>query len=100
MIVVSGTLQTSEVALNSLTDAMRAVISATREEAGCRVYAFARDVMEPGLVRIYEEWDSREALAAHSAAPHIATWHEALEAEGGAEVSLSLIEIASRETFA
>ncbi len=100
MIVVSGTLRTTPQALARLGEAMRAVIETTRGEEGCRVYAFSADVIEPGLIRIYEEWDNREALAAHSRAPHIAEWHEALEAAGGAAVSLSLIEVGSVEAFA
>ena len=99
MIIVSGTLKTTNEVLDSLTGPLRDLIEATRREAGCKVYAFARDVSEPGLVRIYEEWDSREALAAHSKAAHVGQWHQALEAAGGAEVKLQIVNVASLEAF-
>jgi quinol monooxygenase YgiN len=99
MIIVSGTLKTTDERLDALAAPMSALIETTRGEAGCLVYAFARDVSEPGLVRIYEEWESREALAAHSKAAHVASWHAALAGAGGADVALQLVEVASVEAF-
>ena len=99
MIIVSGTLKTTDQALDALAEPMRRLIEETRREVDCKVYAFARDVSEPGLVRIYEEWDSREALAAHSKAAHVGQWHQALEAAGGAEVKLQIVNVASLEAF-
>lgn len=99
MIIVSGTLKTTDQALDALAEPMRRLIEATRREEGCKVYAFARDVSEPGLVRIYEEWESRETLAAHSKAAHVADWHKALDDAGGADVTLQIVNVASVEAF-
>lgn len=99
MIIVSGTLKTTDQALDALTEPMRRLIEATCQEAGCKVYAFARDVSEPGLVRIYEEWDSRETLTAHTKAAHVGAWHQALDAAGGAAVTLQIVNVASVEAF-
>ena len=61
---------------------MRAVITATLKEAGCLLYAFSEDVLEPGTIRIAEKWESWEALKAHGAMPHLADWREALKSIG------------------
>jgi quinol monooxygenase YgiN len=54
--------------------AMQRVIAASRVEAGCIAYAYAEDMLEPGLFRVSEKWDSREALAAHFEAAHMKDW--------------------------
>ena len=92
MIIVSGILRLSPSDLASVTTAAAAVLTATRAEEGCIVYAFAEDLLEPGLVRIYEEWESREALAAHGKSAHIAAWHQALRSVTVIERDLELIE--------
>jgi quinol monooxygenase YgiN len=35
-------------------------------------------MLEPGLFRIVERWESWEALDAHGNAEHVATWRKAL----------------------
>ncbi|WP_062210795.1 putative quinol monooxygenase [Aureimonas sp. AU12] len=100
MIIVAGTLQLTEIGLASIRDAARAVILATREEEGCILYSFAADLTEPGLVRIYEEWESRETLKAHGASAHVAAWREALKSIDVKSSELRLIEVTSVEPFA
>ncbi|MGV3554968.1 MAG: putative quinol monooxygenase [Croceibacterium sp.] len=53
---------------------MARVIEASLAEAGCRAYAYAEDIAEPGLFRVQEEWDSRAALEAHFVTPHMLRW--------------------------
>lgn len=53
---------------------MERVIAATLQEPGCVAYSYAEDVREPGLFRVSEQWESREALAAHFASPHMVRW--------------------------
>ncbi|WP_209593915.1 putative quinol monooxygenase [Jiella mangrovi] len=97
MIIVSGTLRLSPEDLAKLRDQAAIVLTETRAETGCLVYAFAEDLLEPGLVRIYEEWESREALAAHGKAPHIAAWHEALAGVTVLGRDLKLVEAGRAE---
>ncbi len=63
-------------------EAMERVIVATRAEEGCLGYAYAEDVLDPGLIRVSEKWQSRELLAAHLAAPHMAVWKQERAALG------------------
>lgn len=100
MIIVSGTLKLGSDQLAALRPTARETVEATRLESGCIVYSFAEDLVEPGLIRIYEEWESREALAAHGQTPHIAAWREALAGIEAPKADLKLVEIASAEPFA
>ena len=58
--------------------AVQPVIAATRQEAGCRLYAFSRDVVEPNVIWVAEEWESDEALQAHFATEHVITFRKYL----------------------
>jgi len=76
VIAVLGTFRFPAEALDRARPLMRAVIDATLAEPGCRAYSYAEDVAEPGLFRVTELWDGREALQAHFAMPHVAAWAE------------------------
>lgn len=78
MIVVAGTLRVAPEKMAALRPHAAAVIAATRGEPGCMAYSFAEDLVEPGLVRIYEEWRSLDDLKAHGKAAHMAPWRAAL----------------------
>jgi quinol monooxygenase YgiN len=54
---------------DELVAALRASIPAVHDEEGCRLYAI-HDA-EDGTITMIEKWDSREALAAHSAGPAV-----------------------------
>ena len=55
---------------------MQAVIAATLTEPGCLAYSYAEDVVEPGLIRVAERWESRAHLVAHFASPHMTQWKD------------------------
>ena len=63
--------------------AFRANMPAVRAEAGCIEYGPAIDAEGMGRIQtpfgpdtfvVIEKWESREALAAHAAAPHMAAY--------------------------
>ena len=62
--------------------AMAKVIAASRAEPGCRDYAYAEDVTEPGLFRVHEAWESLEALQTHFSAGHMKEWQSVRETLG------------------
>ncbi len=82
MIIVAGKIVLAEGKFDAARPHMERVLRETRREAGCRTYTFARDVLEPDVIRIFEIWDSREALAAHGASTHIQAWRDALKEIG------------------
>ena len=97
MIAVLGTFRFPLAALDQARPLMREVVGATLEEAGCRTYSYAEDVTEPGLFRVTEQWDSREALAAHFATPHMKAWGEQRAALGFFDRDISVYEIGAAE---
>jgi quinol monooxygenase YgiN len=75
-VVVIGQFRLPAERMDEARPLMRKVMEATRAEAGCTEYNFAEDVLDPGLIRISEVWESRDQLAAHVKAPHMAVWAE------------------------
>jgi len=92
MIIVAGTFRVPEENIEALLPVARATLAATRQEAGCIVYSYAFDVEDRGLVRIYEEWESRAHLEAHFRQPHMGPWRRALADLGCTGRSLKIYE--------
>ena len=74
MIVVVGQFRFPPERMEAARPVMRRVMEATRAEAGCIEYNYAEDVLDPGLIRVSEVWESRAHLAAHMQTAHMATW--------------------------
>lgn len=77
MIIVLGTVRLPPENLVAARSAMAAMVAASRAEDGCLDYAYAEDVLEPGLIRVTEVWRDQSALDAHARAPHLTAWRQA-----------------------
>lgn len=97
MIAVIGSFRFPLEALEEARPLMRAVVAATLAERGCQAYSYAEDLTEPGLFRVTELWDSREALAAHFQTPHMKRWSDQRSALGFSDRRISLHEIGPAE---
>lgn len=95
MLVIAGTIRIDPARREAAVAAAVEMQEATRGEAGCISYTFSADLAEPGLFRIFEEWESPEALAAHFRAPHMAKFQGAVAGLGVREMKLQRYEIAS-----
>ena len=82
MILVVGTFRLPADNIPAAREAMERVILRSREEAGCLAYAYAEDLLDPGLFRVTEAWSDRAALAAHFSTPHMLRWQEERAALG------------------
>jgi quinol monooxygenase YgiN len=78
MIVIAGSVRVRADARDEAIRAALAMATATQAEPGCRAYRFSADLADPTLFYIHEEWDSPEALQAHFATPHMATFRAVL----------------------
>ena len=76
MILVIGTFRLPPESREAARAALGRVIASSRAEPGCIAYAYAEDVLEPGLFRVNEAWETREALAAHFETPHMKVWQQ------------------------
>ena len=92
MIVIEGTVRVPPERVEAARPAMETMIRASRAESGCIDYAYSVDLLDPGLVRVTERWENREALKAHFAAPHMAAWREEIASLGITDRSLRLYE--------
>ncbi|KCZ84817.1 hypothetical protein HAD_04020 [Hyphomonas adhaerens MHS-3] len=92
MIVIEGTVRVPPERIEAARPAMETMIRASRAESGCIDYAYSVDLLDPGLVRVTERWESREALKAHFATPHMAAWREEIASLGITDRSLRLYE--------
>ncbi len=97
MIAVLGSFRFPPEAIEQARPLMRAVIAATLAEPGCCAYSYAEDVAEPGLFRVVERWDSREALSAHFDTPHMKAWAEQRAAFGFFDRQVAAYEIGPAE---
>lgn len=82
MYVLMGEFRLPAARMDEAREMMRKVVEATREEEGCLHYAYAEDVLDPGLVRVSELWVSEEALDDHLRSPHMRVWAEERAALG------------------
>lgn len=92
MIVIEGTDRIPPENLEAARPLMEQMIRASRAEAGCIDYAYAVDVLDPGLVRITERWESWSALTAHFKATHMAAWRSFFPQFGITDRALRLYE--------
>jgi len=99
MIAVLGSFRFPADAIERARPLMLAVIDATRAERGCRAYAYAEDVTEPGLFRVLELWDDRHTLSVHFQAQHMREWSEQRTALGFFDRQISVHEIGPGETL-
>jgi len=79
MLIVAGEVKVAEAGeVEKARAAVVTMMEETAKEAGCITYAFSQDLADPCMIRIFEKWESQEALAKHFEAPHMATFLEAL----------------------
>jgi quinol monooxygenase YgiN len=94
MIVIAGHFVLDRSKREQAVAAAREMMSETRKEKGCISYTFSADLEEPGRFRIFEEWESEEALMAHFQAPHMARLQQALGGLGVREMKVQRYEVA------
>jgi quinol monooxygenase YgiN len=80
LVVVTGSVQTARGEIERLLPDLVTLTRATRAEDGCELYAFARDLLDPQLLHLSEQWRDGTALAAHLATPHVAAFNAILAA--------------------
>ena len=96
MLVIAGEIEIDPAQHDAAIAAATRVMEATSKEAGCRAYVFSADLSARGRFRIFEEWESPEALAAHFRAPHMAEFQKAMGGLGVRRMDLARYEIASK----
>ena len=93
MILIIGTIRLPPANVGSARRAMAQMVAASRAEAGCIDYAYAEDMLEPGLIRVSELWRDRQSLDKHFTSSHIAKWRAQWPALGITDRDLQAYEV-------
>jgi quinol monooxygenase YgiN len=93
MLILAGSIRIAQGKREVALEPIRTMVEATRAEPGCLSYAFAFDVLDDHLVRIFEVFENEAALAAHRASQHMAAWRAAGQALGISDRDLSQYDV-------
>lgn len=78
MLVIAGRIELDPRNRERAIAAAREMMTETLKEPGCRSYVFSAEFDDPGAFRIFEEWESEDALKLHFQAPHMAKFQAAM----------------------
>jgi quinol monooxygenase YgiN len=95
MLVIAGHIRIDPSKREAAIAAAVDVMEATRREKGCLAYTFSADLHDEGLMHIFEEWESQDALDAHFKSPHMATFQKAIPGLGLKEMKIRRYEVSS-----
>jgi quinol monooxygenase YgiN len=95
VIVIAGAIRIETAKQSEAVAAAIEMMEETHKEKGCISYVFSRDLTEAGAFRLFEEWESQEALDLHFAAPHMAKFQKVLGGIGVKEMAVQKYEVSS-----
>ena len=95
MLILAGTVRLPPENLAAARPVIAAMVAASRAEEGCIAYSFAEDLLEPGLLRIFEVFRDLEAQQFHAQSPHMKDWRAAWPALGIGERRITRYEVTS-----
>ena len=95
-IVISGELRIEPDDFDAAMALVEPLVTATQAEDGCIAYDFWVDPRERSRIRVFEEWASAEANAAHAASAHLATFYAGLGAIRVLGAELVRYEVSAR----
>lgn len=78
MIIVSGIMTVGPSSHDRMVELARTVSTESLKEPGCHAYGLWADPDVQGRFRIFEEWESQEALTEHFGTPHFAAFGSSL----------------------
>ena len=82
MILIAGTISLDSDNVDEALAAIVPLMQATQAEEGCIDYVLSADPLTSGCIRIFEKWESDDALEVHMKAPHMAAFQGKLSALG------------------
>jgi quinol monooxygenase YgiN len=88
MIIVSGIMTVDPSSHDRMVELARTVSIESLKEPGCRAYGLWIDPDRRGRFRIFEEWESQEALTDHFATPHFVAFGGSLGELGLADMDV------------
>jgi quinol monooxygenase YgiN len=68
VLIVAGQFEVDPADRDTFLEGRQDAMRRSRDEPGCITYVFSADPLEPGIVHLFERWESKAALADHLAA--------------------------------
>jgi quinol monooxygenase YgiN len=99
MLVVAGTIALDPAKRDAATVAFDAMREATLKEPGCLAYQAYFDRSDPGVLFLFERWESDAALKAHFAAPHMAEFGKAMGSFGIRSTDIIRYDVSADSTL-
>lgn len=96
-VTIAGTIDFEGKDVVPILQAARDLIAAAYEEPGCIHYCWTADVLRPGRVHVFEEWENSETLCAHLANPAYLEMSGHLAASGMTGADVRKYRIAAQE---
>lgn len=91
--IIAGTITIDPANTDAALAAVVEMARQSREEPGCVDYVISLDPGAPGVLRIFECYESVEAIDAHASSDHMATFRQAMAGWGITDVSLMRYEV-------
>jgi quinol monooxygenase YgiN len=94
-VLLAGTVRFDTAKLPAAREAMKEMMRLSRAEDGCIEYVYSEDLIEPGLIHVFEIWRDEEALHGHHTAPHFLAWREQRDTLGMSDRNMSAHTVSS-----
>jgi quinol monooxygenase YgiN len=78
MIIISLTFSPRKDVHDEVLAAWAEAVTASRAQPGCITYAVSTELLDPTVMRLYEEWETHQALIDHMEMPYTQHFHETL----------------------
>lgn len=95
MILVAGYLTVNPDHRHEALAAIDTCVTATQAEEGNIDYRYSVDLNDPNRFNLIEQWESEDAMNAHMATPHLATFLELIGGFVGGPVEVIRYDVSS-----
>ncbi len=94
-VILAGTVRFPKDGMTAARPRMQEMMRLSRAEDGCIEYIYSEDLLEPGLVHVFEIWRDEAALHAHHEAPHFLAWRASRSEMGMSDRRMRRHDVAS-----
>jgi quinol monooxygenase YgiN len=94
-LVLAGSVRIDPAKRDDVIDATIEMMRETRKRPGCISYVFSADLEDPGVLHVFEEWETPEAFDRHFREPLVEAIRLRLESLGVREIAVQRYAIQS-----
>ncbi len=96
MLVIAGTITIDPTKLEEAKQAAAIMMAETHKEPGNVQYVFSGSFSSEGVIQIFEEWESQEALDFHFGTPHMTDFQQKMGSFGIKDISVQKFQVSSK----